>query len=101
MNNIALLSFTLEELSESVARILVDFNKKESTLKVNSIEKKEKLYLSSREVAEMCNIKSKTTLWNWKKKGILIPRASAGRKPMYLRSDVLDFLNGVNENSNH
>lgn len=61
--------------------------------KLNSLRPQEPLYLSIEETMELCRISSPTTLWNWKKAGTLIPKAKAGRKPLYLRKDVVDFLN--------
>lgn len=55
--------------------------------------KKEKEFLTAEEVAKMCNIKSLSTLWNWKDKGLLIPVGRAGRKPLYKYQDVIDYLN--------
>ena len=51
-------------------------------------------YLSREEVAAMCKIKSLSTLWAWKEKNLLVPTSRAGRKPLYLKKDVLAFLEG-------
>jgi len=57
---------------------------------------KRKDYLTISEVAEMCGIKSKSTLFNWKRKGKLMPTKKAGRKPLYKRTDVERFLESQN-----
>lgn len=84
-------SYEVDSLKDKIEQLEKRFNNSKPT---------EKLYLTKKEVMELCGIKSKTTLWNWKEKGLLVPRAKAGRKPLYLRSDVIDFLNGTNKNSN-
>lgn len=53
--------------------------------------------MSRNEVSELCGV-SLVTLHNWKKKGLLVPAKKAGRKPLYLLSDVLHFLDGNNAN---
>ncbi|MCB0463364.1 MAG: helix-turn-helix domain-containing protein [Flavobacteriaceae bacterium] len=64
----------------------------------NQLSRK-KDYLTIAEVAEMCGIKSKSTLFNWKKKGKLMPTKKAGRKPLYKRTDVERFLESQKESS--
>lgn len=63
----------------------------------NNSKPAEKLYLTKKEVMEFCGVTSPSTLWNWKEQGLLVPRARAGRKPLYLREDVLNFLTGNNK----
>lgn len=45
-------------------------------------------------IDEVCKLtrKSRATIWQWNKKGILKPIAKSGKNPLYLKSDVLDFL---------
>lgn len=50
--------------------------------------------LTSKEVAKICKVKSLSTLWYWRKQGLLVPTSRAGRKPLYKYQDVLDFLEG-------
>lgn len=70
-------------------------NKKIETLTslISNIKPKQKEFLTRRETADLCNVKSLSTLWNWEKQGLLIPKMKAGRKPLYLRQDVINFLN--------
>ncbi|MEC3905535.1 hypothetical protein VOI54_00745 [Tamlana sp. 2201CG12-4] len=51
-----------------------------------------KEYLTREETAKLCGVKSLTTLHNWKVKGILVPTGKAGRKPLYKRLDVIDYI---------
>ncbi len=60
-----------------------------------------KPYLTREETAKMCGVRSLTTLHNWKIKGILVPTGKAGRKPLYKRQDVVDYIEkkgGCDEN---
>lgn len=45
-------------------------------------------------IPEVCKLarKSRVTIWNWNKKGILKPIGKSGKNPIYLKSDVLNFL---------
>lgn len=45
-------------------------------------------------IDEVCKLtrKSRVTIWQWNKKGILRPIGNSGKNPLYLKSDVLDFL---------
>ncbi len=45
-------------------------------------------------IDEVCKLtrKSRVTIWQWNKKGILRPIGKSGKNPLYLKSDVLDFL---------
>ncbi len=45
-------------------------------------------------IHEVCKLtrKSRVTIWQWNKKGILRPIGKSGKNPLYLKSDVLDFL---------
>lgn len=78
-------SYEIELLKEQITNL---------ERKVNNLRPPEKLYLTIEETMELCRIKSPSTLWNWKQQGLLVPKARAGRTPLYLREDVLNFLNG-------
>jgi hypothetical protein len=78
-------SYEIELLKEKIEQLEKRFNNSKPA---------EKLYLTKKEVMDLCDISSQSTLWNWKKQGLLVTRARAGRKPLYLREDVLNFLNG-------
>lgn len=75
----------LEVLRDRVEQLEKRFNNSKPT---------EKLYLTSKETMDLCGITSPSTLWNWRTKGMLIPEGRAGRKPLYLRQDVINFLKG-------
>lgn len=95
MKDLALLSFTLDELTEALGKKMIDLFKNDGFLLATSKEnekEKEKEFLTRRETANICNVKSLATLWNWEQKGDLVPCAKAGRKPLYLSSDVKNFL---------
>jgi transposase len=95
MSQIILSSINKEEL---VQLLITAF---EISFKKNTEKEKQKIvvdislgeYLTINEVAKLCKIKSKTTLWNWKQKGLLVPGKKSGRKPLYLRKDVENLLN--------
>lgn len=55
-------------------------------------KKDEEIYLTLKETANLCKIKSLVTLYNWKVKGILKPTGNVGRKPLYKKQDVIDFI---------
>ncbi len=55
-------------------------------------KKDEEIYLTIKETAKLCKIKSVVTLHNWKIKGILKPSGWVGRKPLYKKQDVIDFI---------
>ena len=45
-------------------------------------------------ISEVCQLtrKSRVTVWNWKRKKILIPVGKSGKNPIYRKSDVLNYL---------
>lgn len=47
-------------------------------------------YLTIGEVCQVLN-KTRPTLDNWKKKGILVPDKYLGRSPMYLKSNIINL----------
>ncbi len=67
---------------------------------INNLQPKQKEFLTIQEVAEICNVKSQSTLWNWKQKGKLVPTMKAGKKPLYKRQDVIDFLKTKTHSNN-
>lgn len=83
----ALLS-KMEELIKEIESLKV----KVSTLSKSS----EKKLLTRKETANLCGNVSMTTLHYWHKKGKLVPTKKAGRKPLYLKSDVEQFLENKN-----
>lgn len=98
MNRVILTSIDLDELVQILTTNIEDIilKKKEVVIKqvVNAEQKSE--YLTRKEVAEICKVTSLTTLWNWEQKGKLVPKRKAGKKPLYLRQDVENFLKGNN-----
>ncbi|GAA3623056.1 helix-turn-helix domain-containing protein [Flavivirga jejuensis] len=89
MEKLILTQVTVNELLESLIKNLLPRLEK---IILSSKEEGIKEYLTSEEVAELCNIKSLSTLWNWKEKNVLVPTARAGRKPLYKYQDVIDYL---------
>ncbi|MDB0602200.1 helix-turn-helix domain-containing protein [Tenacibaculum maritimum] len=95
MNKIILSSINKEELVQMLTGAIEEIlqNKKEKEDQRIVVSKKLGNYLTIKEVLEICKVKSKSTLWNWQQKGKLIPKKKSGRKPLYLKQDVEDFLN--------
>ena len=89
MTKLILTQVSVNELIEALVKILLP---RLEQIIISSKEGKKKEYLTTEEVAELCNIKSPSTLWNWKEKGVLVPIARAGRKPLYKYQDVIDYL---------
>ncbi|WJJ96338.1 helix-turn-helix domain-containing protein [Algibacter luteus] len=89
MTKLILTQVSVNELIESLIKILLP---RLEQIIISSKESNNKEFLTSEDVAEICNVKSLSTLWNWKEKGVLIPVARAGRKPLYKYQDVIDFL---------
>jgi predicted DNA-binding transcriptional regulator AlpA len=88
MEKITIYQLDLDELSNAVAKKVLE--------RINQSifhSQEEEKYLSRKEVASLCNVKSLSTLWSWNKKGLLVPKSKAGRKPLYRKSDVIQFLN--------
>lgn len=95
MDNIILTQLSIEELTEKLSSKILTILKHEDS--VNDQDQKPREYLTQEEVMEMCRIKAKSTLWNWSKQGLLVPKASAGRRPLYRHEDVIEFLNRRNK----
>lgn len=93
MEKVILSPFSIEELTEVLTQkifALIISNSKPNSL---TEKNKEKEILTREETAKLCKVKSLTTLWNWERDGKLAPTMRAGKKPLYLRQDVMDFLN--------
>lgn len=45
-------------------------------------------------ISEVCQLtrKSRVTVWNWRRKGILTPVGKSGKNPIYRKRDVLNYL---------
>lgn len=89
MKKLILTQVSVNELLESLLEKLLPPIEE---IILSSKEQENKEYLTSEQVADMCNIKSLSTLWNWKDKGLLVPVARAGRKPLYRYQDVINYL---------
>ena len=55
-------------------------------IKKNFQPKEPKTYLSAQETADLLKV-DKSTLWNWRKRKILIPKG-IGNRVLYLRKDI-------------
>ncbi|WBX70868.1 hypothetical protein [Tenacibaculum retecalamus] len=100
MEKIILSTLSIEELTEKLTQKIYALIRSESKSNLIPIKKEEKEILTREETAKLCNIKSLTTLWNWEQDGRLIPTMRAGKKPLYLRQDIMNFLN-KKEDSSH
>lgn len=49
-------------------------------------------------IDDVCRLtrKSRVTVWTWRKNKLLLPVGMSGRSPLYLKSDVLNFLYSQN-----
>lgn len=91
MYKVLFTELSLDELSTAISeKLLAKLSKQVFS---TSFKEENKEFLSANEVAEMCKVKSLSTLWQWRKQGLLIPEARAGRKPLYKYDDVVNFLN--------
>lgn len=90
MDEILLIKTSTKEL---VAELIAAIEKYSNADHKNQLKEPSKEFLSRKEVAKLCKVKSLSTLWYWKQKGILVPTANAGRKPLYKYSDIVEFLN--------
>ncbi len=80
-----------ESLSDKVKRLEKQIQVITDKL-LNSKKEDDELYLTLKETARLCKVKSLVTLHNWRVKGILIPVGGAGRKPLYKKQDVIEFI---------
>lgn len=91
MEKVILSQISVEELTNIITeKLLIHLRNK--GFGTSAIEEK-KEFLTAKEVADICEVKALSTLWNWRKQGMLIPAARAGRKPLYKYDDVVNFLN--------
>ena len=90
MNKLIFSQISVEELAEIMKEKLNEALREAQSSKDN--KETNKKYLTRQEVAKMCGVRSMSTLWNWKQKGLLEPCTSAGRKPLYKYEDVMEFL---------
>ena len=54
-------------------------------------------YYTRNEVAELCKV-STQTIWEWRRKGIIRPPKTIGRRVLFLKSDIDDVIEKVNTN---
>lgn len=94
-----------KELLEIMAKLLVAdssekntddkmdliLSKLESMKKVSANPIKSEEHLLIKEVCELTR-KSRVTIWKWSKIGHLKPIGKSGKNPIYLKSEVLNFL---------
>ncbi|MDR4952597.1 helix-turn-helix domain-containing protein [Chryseobacterium sp. ES2] len=57
----------------------------------NSVESEKDEHLLISEVCELTK-KKRTTIWLWRKKGLLTPVGQSGKSPIYRKSDVLNYI---------
>lgn len=102
MKQVVLTSIDLNELVQLITNNIenIILNKNETVIKEVIVTEPKSEYLTRKEVAEMCKVSSLTTLWNWEQKGKLVPKRKSGKKPLYLRVDVEEFLKGNFNGSN-
>ncbi len=95
MSQVILTSINLDELVQLLTNEIKDLLQKKNEVVFKQVFNNEQKNdnLTRKEVAEICKVTSLTTLWNWEQKGKLVPKKKAGKKPLYLRQDVEDFLN--------
>lgn len=90
MYKVLFTDLSLDELSTAISeKLLAKLSKQVFS---TSFKEEKKEFLTANEVAEMCKVKSLSTLWQWRNQGLLIPTARAGRKPLYKYDDVVNFL---------
>lgn len=92
MDKVILTSFTLEEIANVIVEKLSTIQNKCDENPVIENDNNDQEFLTREETAKLCKVSSLTTLHNWKHKGILIPKGKAGKKPLYIKKDVLEFL---------
>ena len=94
MDKIILTSISIEELINAISiEVSNIINKKETSETATPIQNTQiSNFLTRKETLELCKIKSLTTLWNWEQSEKLVPKMKAGKKPLYHRQDVIEFL---------
>lgn len=93
MKGVLVMGCELEELTSIIADTVLK-RIANNPIPSEKVSKNTKEFLTREETAELCKIKSLSTLWNWKKQGLLAPSSRAGRKPLYKYEDVIEFLEG-------
>jgi len=83
-----------EELSNFIAAKVIEGIKTFTFLSEQPVNVNSPDLLTAKEVAKICKVKSLSTLWYWRKQGLLVPTSRAGRKPLYKHQDVINFLEG-------
>lgn len=94
MKDTVLTGISKEELSNFIADKVLEGIKNWAPPKNQSNNSHD--LLTAQEVAKICKVKSLSTLWYWRKQGLLVPTSRAGRKPLYKHEDVIEFLQGRN-----
>ena len=92
MDKIILTTISIDELINAISNKVSDIINKNGERKITTQNTEINDFLTRTETAELCRIKSLTTLWNWEQNGKLVPKIKAGKKPLYIRQDVIDFL---------
>ncbi len=72
-------------------KMSIILSKLESIEKVSSNVQKDEEHLLIDEVCKLTR-KSRVTIWKWSKNGLLKPIGKSGKNPIYLKSDVLNFI---------
>lgn len=94
-----------KELLEIMAKILVADSSEKNTdekmdlilSKLEMMENVSSIPSTSEEhllINDVCKLtrKSRVTIWKWNKIGLLKPIGKSGKNPIYLKSEVLNFL---------
>lgn len=92
MENIDLIEGFLNVITDKIAGKIILHIENQSRCESEESEEFDDKYLTRDDVLRLCHIKSYSTLWSWKKNGLLIPIAKAGRKVLYSKKDVVEFL---------
>lgn len=94
-----------KELLEIMAKLLVADSSEKNTdnkmdLILSKLESMENAFANTSEpdehllINDVCKLtrKSRATIWKWSKKGVLKPIGKSGKNPIYLKSEVLNYL---------
>lgn len=87
MNANVSITVTASDLKEFLLEVL------KVQQELSPIEGENKLLISIDEACAMLN-SARSTLWGWERDGKLIPVSRMGKRVMYRRSDILDFMMG-------
>lgn len=91
MEEILFAPLSKDKLVNEIAARVVELLKQDVVPKTKEEDQE---FLTREEVAKMCKVKSLSTLWCWQRQNLLKPSSKAGRKPLYLKKDVINFLRG-------